>query len=385
MDETENILKPETKTESRLMQVLGFVAAWAALTPKQQVALACRPVRPPLLPAVARPPRLLRTASAPAAPGRGPKRKVTGAAAKRSAEAWQLQPALKRSLSGQSGIKNVLPAGTVGSTAREATPGSWVRRLAGVAGSSAADAGDVIRLPSGVEVRLIRWSEAPVSKAEAKKQIKKAAARKKKAEQDETATQQRSISDLLPTATGRSSSEGIGGSSTPPAAAAASGEPVVWEQLFEVGGKQRPCCVCCLAPYPETTRVQYNSAFCSQECSAEFGVRASQSSARRAVYARDRGVCASCGRNAHALFAQLAALPAADPAARLALLEKDGYRPPKIGSRRRQKLLSMPEEGDLWQADHVVGVGLGRIVAFCCHSFTFFTNIFGISVSETTM
>eukprot|EP01050_Picozoa_sp_SAG11_P012891 SAG11_NODE_1465_length_4859_cov_9.864916_2_plen_716_part_00 len=345
-DEEEQLLgrlPEEIQSSEGLRQVLSFVAAWELLTPKQQAALACRPLRPPLLPAVAHPPRLLRTTAVKSvSPARAAKKRSKSGAAVGAAAA----SCSKRRRS--EGATASAAVGTVGSTVRETTSGDWVRRMAGAeaaaalppvgtgAAGAASEVSAVIRLASGVDVRLLRWTEAAVSKSEARRQSKKAAAalQRKKAKQDEIiakSAQQRSITDLMET-----KSEVRDASSTAASAATSTGEvpvphegaggPVVWEQLFEAGGQRRPCCVLCLAPYPEAHRKEYNSAFCSQECSAEFGVRSSQSSARRAVYARDKGVCAACGRDAAALFARLAALP--DVAPRLALLEEEHYRYP---------------------------------------------------------
>ena len=110
------------------------------------------------------------------------------------------------------------------------------------------------------------------------------------------------------------------GSAKTEACASFSSDGREWHQAFERGGARRPCCILCLEPYPEIQRTRYASAFCSQECSAEYAVRSSQSTARRQVrvagrvlllaaergflqlYAVDKGVCRICGLDAHALY-----------------------------------------------------------------------------------
>ena len=127
-----------------------------------------------------------------------------------------------------------------------------------------------------------------------------------------------------------------------------------WQQAFE-RRTGRPCCVLCLTPYAEADRVAYDTAFCSQECSTEFGVRSSQSAARRQVYARDGGVCQRCGLEAHALYERIAVLA---PAERYQELLRLRYRLPR-NVKQLRKLLARPEEGDFWQADHIVPVSGG--------------------------
>ena len=77
-----------------------------------------------------------------------------------------------------------------------------------------------------------------------------------------------------------------------------------WQQAFERSSGQ-PCCVLCLAPYADEHRIKYQTAFCSQGCSVEFGIRSSQSTARRQLYAQQKGVCQRCGLDAHSIYERL--------------------------------------------------------------------------------
>ena len=111
-----------------------------------------------------------------------------------------------------------------------------------------------------------------------------------------------------------------------------------------------PHCLYCVA----THTPQPDSPFCSEQCAASFHCAASQGSARRQLFERDRGVCQQCRFDAHALFLRVAALQS--PQARMQALLDSHYN--TLGDRAK-RMLNDPKEGDFWEADHVVAVAEG--------------------------
>ncbi len=130
-------------------------------------------------------------------------------------------------------------------------------------------------------------------------------------------------------------------------------------------------CRWCLAEFERRT-----TDFCSRECLHEFLVRSDPAYARKAVFARDQGVCTSCGLDCGRLDRVIAAMRV--PEASSAIDEEPAPRDDSLalwtiealGFGKRKRVLS------LWQADHRVAVvegggrcGLGNLRTLCldCH------------------
>ena len=79
--------------------------------------------------------------------------------------------------------------------------------------------------------------------------------------------------------------------------------PREWTQHFALSDGQPHCIYCGALHAP-----QPDSPFCSEACAAAFSCAASQGSARRQLFERDRGVCQQCQFDAHSLFLRIAAL-----------------------------------------------------------------------------
>jgi 5-methylcytosine-specific restriction protein A len=120
-------------------------------------------------------------------------------------------------------------------------------------------------------------------------------------------------------------------------------------------------------------------SFCSDLCVAEYLVRTDPAYARRAVLARDRGVCALCGRDAEALRLWLCRIDLVCARnSRPEILERASA---AIGSRLAEVGFGCVFgteglDGHLWEADHVVpvvegggGCGLSGLRTLClpCH------------------
>lgn len=120
-------------------------------------------------------------------------------------------------------------------------------------------------------------------------------------------------------------------------------------------------CRRCLAPLPAGRQ-----DFCSAACVHEFRIRASPAYARRAVFARDAGVCYHCrldGGFIDRVLRRLAASGAEGTALALDIIAN-------LGFGQRNRLISV------WQADHRLAVaeggadcGLGNYRTLClrCH------------------
>ena len=310
-------LPVEMRTAGSVDQAVKFCTEFKQLNSIQQAKLTGRPVpvfKQTLLAAVLSPPRLVRSVVPEwgAASARETKTVETGGASGGGGEA---RPTAGGGLKRQA---------TDGSTTRETDPQAWLQRHTSAAvdeaaaaapvssqdaskGSDAGSEGDAVVVAPGVgelDVYVHSWTE-------------RAKKTKAKAGKDAPA-------------------------------------PREWQQAFE-RSTGSPCCVLCLTPYAEADRVKYDTAFCSQECSVEFSVRSSQGAARRQLYATQKGVCQKCGLDAHDLFERIAVLT---PAERYQELLRLGYRLPRSVKSLR-KLLAHPEEGDFWQADHIVPVSGG--------------------------
>lgn len=103
--------------------------------------------------------------------------------------------------------------------------------------------------------------------------------------------------------------------------------------------------------------------FCSNTCIFEWRIRTSPSDLRRAVFTRDKGVCAGCGLDTEALLSELRKLKSSD---------KDLWE-------QRCLALGVPKhraDRSLWDCDHIVevaagggGSGLANAQSLClwCH------------------
>ena len=126
-------------------------------------------------------------------------------------------------------------------------------------------------------------------------------------------------------------------------------EERTWTQHFSLVDA-RPHCLYCVAVHAP----QVDSPFCSEACARAFAVARSQTSARAQLFERDRGVCAACGLDAHALYRAIAALPPG-PRRLGALLDSTL----STMSDRLRRCLDNPKEGDFWEADHLRAVADG--------------------------
>jgi 5-methylcytosine-specific restriction endonuclease McrA len=98
------------------------------------------------------------------------------------------------------------------------------------------------------------------------------------------------------------------------------------------------------------------STYCSRECAEQHGLkRAGYNQIRAQVFALEGGVCRLCGIDAHALYTRIRAL---QPAERLNALCNTNWKLPKT-SKALDNLLQKPNEGNFWQADHIVAVAEG--------------------------
>jgi 5-methylcytosine-specific restriction enzyme A len=114
----------------------------------------------------------------------------------------------------------------------------------------------------------------------------------------------------------------------------------------------------CLCRWCGTETTPPRRTFCSDACVSEYLIRSNGGDLRRAVFGRDRGVCALCGFDAEAFKRSLKGLGYARKAARL-------------------RELGIPTHRiSFWDADHIVPVvegggeaGLDNLRTLCipCH------------------
>jgi hypothetical protein len=305
-------LPKEMQEGDRVAQAIRFVREWKQLTSAEQTKLTGRATRPPVRVALFTPPRLLHTnkqewgpqhcAKATAAGGGGGVARASGERDDDRNKGGDARTLKRQAMDG--------------STTRETNSEAWLQRHATTTTTAGADANAAVVVPAGtgdIDVEVRTWTERGNKNRGTAKQG------------------------------GSKSMTCKGGTDAELPSAASQRE---WHQAFE-RGSGRPCCVLCLAPYSDEQRVKYDTAFCSQACSIEFGVRSSQSSARRQLYAQQKGVCQKCGLDAHSLYETLVVL---SPAERYQELLRIGYRLPRSVKQLR-KLLARPEEGDLWQVN----------------------------------
>ena len=125
----------------------------------------------------------------------------------------------------------------------------------------------------------------------------------------------------------------------------------------------RSRCRYCRRPL-DAPRRDWCSDACASRALHEFSLHNDPAYQRRAVYARDGGVCAQCGRDTKPLRRRLQAVPPAERARRFPTLLQAGY-----DRYRLERLI-------LWEMDHVVAVveggggqGLDNLQTLCvpCH------------------
>jgi len=303
-------LPKEMQEGDRVAQAIRFVREWKQLTSQEQGKLTGRATRPPVRAALFNPPRLLRTSKQ----EWGPQHCAKATAAGGGGGAARASGEREDDRNEGEDARTLKRQATDGSTTRETNSEAWLQRHATTATAAGADANAAAVVPAGtgdIDVEVRTWTERGNKNGGTAKQG------------------------------GSKSKTGKGGTDAELPSTASQRE---WQQAFE-RGSGRPCCVLCLAPYSDEQRVKYDTAFCSQACSIEFGVRSSQSTARRQLYAQQKGVCQKCGLDAHSLYETLAVL---SPAERYQELLRIGYRLPR-SVRQLRKLLARPEEGDLWQ------------------------------------
>ena len=98
--------------------------------------------------------------------------------------------------------------------------------------------------------------------------------------------------------------------------------------------------------------------FCSKACREAYKATTSGSGLRDIVFARDAGVCASCGADGHSLVSRLKALKHADYGKKFSFaLRSNPLWKHHTGLLR--KLIETPRDGLAWEADHVHRVADG--------------------------
>ena len=119
----------------------------------------------------------------------------------------------------------------------------------------------------------------------------------------------------------------------------------------------RSCAWCAKAL--RVASIEAESVYCSQACAEEGRLKRggmfASAKIRAAVFALEGGKCNLCGIDAHGLYDQIRAL---QPAERLNKLLAVNWKLPK-SSRAMENLLNDPNDGDFWQADHIVAVAEG--------------------------
>ncbi|PFX16259.1 DNA annealing helicase and endonuclease ZRANB3 [Stylophora pistillata] len=135
-----------------------------------------------------------------------------------------------------------------------------------------------------------------------------------------------------------------------------------------------PLCLSCKGPveFVETLRCSdWDTRFCSHDCKQEYQVRGSGTTARRALFEAERGICQLCSMDAHNLYQNVVALPVRD---RPKFLAQTPYS--ALPNQTLKKMIMEPKEGMFWEADHITPVsegggecGLDNLRTLCviCH------------------
>ena len=136
-------------------------------------------------------------------------------------------------------------------------------------------------------------------------------------------------------------------------AASTSSQPAVhFDAIHFAKADGRPHCLYCVTLHDaDPTR---ESPFCSEKCAASFSAAQANGSQRTQLFARERGVCQSCGFDAHGLYRRVAALSSMQ--SRMQLLLGSPF---SSAAKPNSPLITDPKEGAFWQADHIVSVEEG--------------------------
>ncbi|MCO5571485.1 hypothetical protein L7F22_025225 [Adiantum nelumboides] len=108
-----------------------------------------------------------------------------------------------------------------------------------------------------------------------------------------------------------------------------------------------PLCKLCYNPCLTTNAKSpeyFEDLFCRQECYEQFRIKTSQAYIRQELFALEKGVCALCKLDCHALVEKIRPLPLYQRRKHILRLEK---------------LVSDAKEGNAWHADHIVAVHQG--------------------------
>ncbi|KAJ8253276.1 hypothetical protein GJAV_G00211030 [Gymnothorax javanicus] len=130
--------------------------------------------------------------------------------------------------------------------------------------------------------------------------------------------------------------KGLGGCGSPPQTG--------YLQAVDSGGN--PLCLSCQQPCGPAA--SWDGRFCGRACQEEFQVRSSQSYMRMRVLEAERGVCQTCGLNAHQLFLSVRDAP---PTSRKEMLENTWLS--QLSLKELNEMIRNPVEGQFWQVDHI--------------------------------
>ncbi|XP_074520706.1 DNA annealing helicase and endonuclease ZRANB3 isoform X2 [Halichoeres trimaculatus] len=108
-----------------------------------------------------------------------------------------------------------------------------------------------------------------------------------------------------------------------------------------------PLCLSCQKPC-STTGEAWDTRFCSHRCQEEFQMRTSQPYMRTRVFEVEKGVCQSCGLQAHELFLKVRD---AQLSQRKEMLENTCLA--QLTIKQLNEMIRAPVEGDFWQVDHI--------------------------------
>ncbi|MCO5601803.1 hypothetical protein L7F22_055928 [Adiantum nelumboides] len=137
-----------------------------------------------------------------------------------------------------------------------------------------------------------------------------------------------------------------------------------------------PLCKLCYSPcltINAKSPEYFEDLFCRQECYEQFRIKTSQGYIRQELFALEKGVCALCKLDCHALVEKIRPLPH-DQRRKHILRQAPQF---KDNHRLLEKLVSDAKEGNAWHADHIVAVHQGggectlhnmRTLCVICHA-----------------
>lgn len=164
------------------------------------------------------------------------------------------------------------------------------------------------------------------------------------------------------------------------------GAILTYEQAFD--SQRRRLCLDCMKRVsgekadPSELLDGTMELFCGGDCESRFFIRSQRDAIRRELFAVERGVCAVCQLDCHALVQRLRAIDRNQPGykdRRHALLHKLAAGKPLLSASKvlLDKVLKEATEGTLWHADHVLPVYKGgggcdldnlRTLCIACHA-----------------